>query len=158
MDPQLALDMIKDWASDKDLLKLRLERLLEEEAEFKRSADAFCAATVAGAAASGEGQEVLALQQRMLRHLIWHVDYQDPISPVELAEAMGERNRRLLRRTGRLLVGKGLIVAETTPDNTPEGEHVLGYFLAPATASVFEAFLDASADTLESEAAKATQQ
>ena len=66
MDPRFALDLVKDWASDKEFLKLQLERLLEEEAEFKRSADAFCAASIAGAAASGEGSESLALQQRIL--------------------------------------------------------------------------------------------
>ena len=90
--------------------------------------------------------------------MIWSVDSQDRLSPVELAEALGERNRRVLRSAGRLLVGKGLIIAETVPDDTPEGEHVLGYFLAPATAWAFEAFLDASAETLDSEAASATRQ
>jgi hypothetical protein len=116
-----------------------LARLEIEFLHFKQDVAAFAASVFP--AAAEETDRSAALPRRMLEYMVASVEPDDMISPSELADAIGERNRRSVRAAGRYLVGKGCVTAETEPCDSAEGERVLGYVLTEGILTAFDDFL-----------------
>ncbi len=135
-----------------------LDRWAAEDEQFKRNVADYVATLMTNTAAPDESAPLLALQGRMLEHLLLKREPEEPISPAELADAIGERNRKAVRQAGRLLAAKGVITAQTEPDASAEGERVLNYAYVEAIEVALNAFLDSRNKAFTAEVAAAAKQ
>jgi hypothetical protein len=115
------------------------------EAEFdqyERDVDAFVGTLIPDDPSGSEPAKLTTLQRGMLAHLLKTYMLDNSVTPSELADALGERNRKTLRAAGRLLAAKGLVDVIAEPCDSPEGERVLAYELRVDVADALEAHLD----------------
>jgi hypothetical protein len=139
------------------------DKIVHKLINYHTDAEAFVALTVLDTPAPGEDQQLVELQRGILYVLLTETGPGASHTPAELADTLSERNRKLLRQAGRMLVAKNAITAETEPSDNPEGERVLAYAPTKIIEIAFQEYLDArynvpEGDTLEFEAAAAVKQ
>ncbi len=135
-----------------------LDRWDAEHADFLTDVEAYVATLVPDTSSPQVSPAMIALQRRMAAHFLLYCECDEPVTPAELADALGERNRKLVREAARFLARRGLIAANVEPCDTAEGERVLGYELVAAGVDVFDAYVDARRKTLVIEADDAVKQ
>ncbi len=135
-----------------------LDRWAAEDAVFRKNVAVYVAQWIDNTRAPGEPHPLQRLQARMLEHLLLQREPGEGMSPVDLADAIGERNRRAVREAGRHLIAKGAMTAETEPCDGAEGERVLNYAYGEAMGKALNTYLEAQHLTLAAETAAAVKQ
>jgi hypothetical protein len=135
-----------------------LARIAAENARFVDEVETFAAYVLITSAAAAEPAKFVAVQRKMLVHMIkvFGPEHMVPLS--ELADAIGERNRKLVREAGRALAAKGVLIVTSEPYDGAEGERVIGYNYTDAVAAAFDARLVAMETSFLAEAADAVKQ
>jgi len=144
VDPVRRTRLAEKWQHERD----RYEQLIET----------FCETIVPGPPRGLDAPAAMMLQRRLLAQLLRDSDLEGPLSPAYIGDAIGERNRRCVREAGRALVAKGVIIAESIPDDGPEGEQVLSYRMTEAIEAAFDAHFGDSMTPFEAELAAASKQ
>jgi hypothetical protein len=134
------------------------DRWQREMDRFDQLVETFCEIIVPAPPRGLDAPASMLLQRRMLAQLLRDSDLQGPFSPAYIGDAVGERNRRHVREAGRALVAKGVIIADSNPDDGPEGEHVVGYRTTEAIEYAFDAHVDDGLSSFEAEVAAASKQ
>jgi hypothetical protein len=135
-----------------------LARLNAENAEFELVVDRYVATLISHMACSDEPPKLIAVQRKMLVHMLKShgPEYLTPLA--DLADAIGERNRKLVREAGRALGKKGALIITSEPSDGAEGLRVVGYNFTEEVEAGFDAVLAALEQTLEAEVADAVKQ
>jgi hypothetical protein len=138
-------------------------RVLKKLGYYDENADAFVLLTIQDATVTGEQPRLVDVQRRILSFLLTKTDPRASHTPAELADGIAERNRKVLREAGRLLIAKNVLTAVTEPCDGSEGERVVSYTPTKAIEDAFEEYQDArngffDDETLEDEAAAAQKQ
>ncbi len=140
-----------------------MDQMIYKLANYHADAEAFVLLTIQDAAVTGEPPRLVDMQRRILRFLLTETNPAMSHTPAELADAISERNRKVLREAGRLLIVKKVLRAETEPSDGAEGERVLSYTPTIAIEKAFEEYQDVrmkalDAGTFVEEAAAAQKQ
>jgi hypothetical protein len=140
-----------------------MDQMISKLANYDADAKAFVLLTIQDAAVSGEPPRLVDVQRRILKFLLTETNPAVSHTPADLADAISERNRKVLREAGRLLVAKKVLSVATEPCDSSEGERVLSYKPTEAIEKAFEEYQDTrngfyDDETLIEEAASAEKQ
>jgi hypothetical protein len=135
-----------------------MDQMISKLANYDADAEAFVLLTIQDAAVSGEAPRLVDVQRRILKFLLTETNPAMSHTPADLADAISERNRKILREAGRLLIAKKVLLAETEPSDGPEGERVLSYTPTEAIEKAFEEYQNTRNHTFVEEAAAAQKQ